>query len=598
MINNFCKKHLWQCTAELSKTAMGIIPADTVIKNSILVNVCTKELVPDTDIAIKDGRIAYIGNADHCIGENTTVYDAKGKYAAPGFLDGHIHVESSMMTVKEYARSVVPHGTTGIYMDPHEICNVLGFRGVECMMEEAKCTPLKVMMTTPSCVPSVKGFEDTGAEMTAKDVAESMNKEYTVGLGEMMNFPGVAYGDPDVHAIIGETLKADKCVTGHFSIPETDRMLNAYIASGARCCHESTRKEDAVAKMRLGMYVMMREGSAWHDLVEVAKAITEEGLDSRYAILVSDDAHPHTLVGTGHVDHIVRRAIEEGIDAVTAIQMATLNTATCFMMDSDIGSITPGKCADIVLISDLQNCTVDATFIDGELCAENGSMVSKLGDYCYPNWATHSIHIKDQITEESFKIAAEGKKAKVNVIEIIPAKTNTYRKVVEMDIVDGEIKADPSRDIMKAAVFERHNSTGLQGLGFVKGFNIKRGALAQTVAHDAHNLFVIGTNDRDMMIAANKLVEVGGGAIAVVDGEVLGLVELPIAGIMSDTPVEVMDKKVEGLEKAWRSMGSNMPSPFMTMAIIPLACIPELRLTNRGLIDCTTFEKIELIEKA
>ncbi len=597
MINNFCKKHLWECSAELSKTAMGLVPADTVIKNTTLVNVCTKEYIPNTDIAIKDGRIAYLGKADHCIGHNTFVYDACGRYAAPGFLDGHIHVESSMMTVREYARSVVSHGTTGIYMDPHEICNVLGFKGVECMMKEAKCTPLKVMMTTPSCVPSVKGFEDTGAEMTAIDIADSMNKEYTAGLGEMMNFPGVAYGDPAVHAIIAETLKADKCVTGHFSIPETDRMLNAYIASGARCCHESTRKEDAVAKMRLGMYVMMREGSAWHDLKEVAKAITEEGLDSRFAILVSDDAHPATLVEKGHVDYLIKRAIEEGIDPITAIQMATINTATCFMMDGDIGSITPGKCADIVIIEDIDNCIVAATFIDGQLCVQNGSLVSNISDYKYPDWATHSIHIKDPIVTKSFKIEAQGDKAKVNVIEIIPAKTNTYRRVVEMNIVDGELAADPSRDIMKAAVFERHNNTGLVGLGFVKGFNIKKGALAQTVAHDAHNLFVIGTNDRDMEVAANKLVEVGGGAIAVVDGEVLGLVELPIAGIMNDVAVDVMKEKVERLSTAWKKMGSEMPSPFMTMAIIPLACIPELRLTNRGLIDCTTFSKIDLIEK-
>ncbi len=594
MKNYFCKQHLWECSRTLSAVAMGNEKADLVIKNTTLVNVCTAELIPDTDIAISCGRIAYIGKADHCIGDKTVVIDAEGKYASPGFLDAHMHVESSMLTVREYAKSVLPHGTTGIYMDPHEMCNIIGLKGVDCMMKEAEGTPLKVMMTTPSCVPAVAGFEDTGSYVGPDDVAESMKERYTVGLGEMMNFPGVVYSDKHTHDIIGETLKADKCVTGHFSIPDTDRLLNAYIASGVRCCHESTRAEDAIAKMRMGMYVLMREGSAWHDLQEVAKAITTRKVDSRYAALTSDDTHPHTLISQGHMDHIVRRAIEEGIDPITAIQMVTINTATCFFMDHDLGSITPGKCADIVLLDELKTCKVNTTIIDGEVVAVDGKVTCQLKEYKYPDWVTHSIHLGTEINEHTFDIKADGDVKKVNVIEIIPVKTGTFKRVEEMKVADGLIQADPSRDIMKAAVLERHKATGKIGMGFVKGFNIECGALAQTVAHDAHNMFVIGTNDSDMALACNVLKECGGGAVAVRNGEILGLVELPIAGIMNDIPVEEMDEKVEGLANAWKEMGCAIQSPFMTMAIIPLACLPEIRLTNRGLVDCTTFQQISL----
>ena len=285
----FCKTQLWECSRTLSDVAMGRKPAETVIRNARLVNVCTHEILDNTDVAISCGRIALVGDAAHCIGESTKVIDAEGQLIAPGFLDGHIHIESSMMTPIEYAKAVIPHGTVGIYYDPHEVCNVLGLKGVDLMAEEAEKTPLKAMLTTPSCVPAVPGFEDSGAEITAADIASEMKHDYTVGLGEMMNFPGITASAEPTHNITGETLKAGKIITGHYSIPETGRGLNAYIASGVRCCHESTRAEDALAKMRLGMYAMLREGSAWHDLQEVSKAITEHKVDSRFATMISDD---------------------------------------------------------------------------------------------------------------------------------------------------------------------------------------------------------------------------------------------------------------------------------------------------------------------
>ena len=596
MYHHFTKTKLHEVSATLSKVAMGVIPAETVIRGATLVNVCTCELLENTDVAVWGGRIALVGDASHCIGEGTEVVDAAGKFIAPGFLDGHIHVESSMMSAGEYARAVVPHGTTGIYMDPHEICNVLGLDGVKWIMEDAARSPLKAMLTVPSCVPAVPGFEDTGAEVGPADIRETMQWDNVVGLGEMMNFPGIVNGDARTHAIVGETLAANKVATGHYSIPETAQGLNAYIASGVRCCHESIRAEDALAKMRLGMYAMLREGSAWHDLVEVIRSVTEHEVDSRFAVLISDDAHPHTLAGQGHLDHILRKALSYGLDPIRAIQMVTINVAQCFQLDHELGSVSPSKCADLVLIDDLNTCHVTDVFIDGELVAKDGKITVEFAPYTYSEKAVNSVHL-DKLTAADFKIPCEGERVDVHAIEIIPARVGTFDKIVTLPVCEGSIAADPEQDVLKVAVFERHKRTGTVGKGFTKGFGIKRGALAQTVAHDAHNLLVVGSNDEDMALAANTLIECGGGLVAVLDGKVLSLVALPIAGLMSDKPIDEMSASIEKMEQTWVEMGSTIPSPFMTMALIPLACLPETRLTNRGMVDCRTFEFIDLIVK-
>ena len=594
MINKFCKTPLWECSQTLSAVAGGAAPAELVIKNAKLVNVCTREIQDNISVAIVCGRIALVGDAQHCIGPDTQVIDAQGQYLAPGFLDGHIHVESSMMGVGEYARSVVPHGTAGIYMDPHEIYNVLGMEGIKAMLEDAKRTPLKAMLTTPSCVPAVPGFEDTGSFVGPAEIEEIMKWDECVGLGEMMNFPGVLGSTDHAHGITGNTLKAGKIVTGHYSLPETGSGLNAYIAAGIRCCHESTREEDALAKMRLGMYAMLREGSAWHDLKEVSKAVKNHEVDSRFAVLISDDTHPHTLLSQGHLDHIVRRAVEEGIDPVTAIQMVTINCAQCFQMDHELGSITPGKCADMVLLNNLEDLQVTKVWIDGDLVAENGAMTKELVPYESPDWATHSMHVGETITADTFKIPASTEEVTVRAIEVIPARVGSIERFITLKAQNGYLESDPAQDTLKTVVFERHHETGTKGVGFVKGFGIECGAMASTVAHDAHNLLVIGTNDEDMALAANTLIECGGGMVAVQNGKVLGVVPLPIAGLMNDKPAEEMSELVEALEAAWAQIGCSMPSPFMTMALIPLACLPELRLTNRGLVDCRTFQFVPL----
>lgn len=587
---------LYEVSLTLSDVAMGRKPADTVIKNGTLVNVCTAELIEHVDVAISCGRIALVGDASHCVGELTRVIDAGGAFIAPGFLDGHMHVESSQLTVGEYARSVIPHGTSGVFMDPHEIANVLGLEGVQFIREDADRTPLKCFITTPSCVPAVPGFEDGGAELTPEDVAGTMAWPDVAGLGEMMNFPGILYSQPKVHAMVQETLRAGKTPTGHYSMPETASGLNAYVASGVRCCHESTREEDALAKMRLGMYAMLREGSAWRDLAEVAKAVTRHEVDSRYAVLISDDTHPHTLIAEGHLDHILRRAVQEGIDPVRAIQMVTINCATCFHMDHEIGSVTPGKIADIALLDNLTDFTVTQMLIGGELVAKDGAFLAEMVPYQYPDKALHSMHMPEALTESSFRIAAPegaGERVHCRVIEIIPARVGTIERFVDLPVSGGEIL--PESDALKCAVIERHKGTGTVGLGFVQGFGVENGAMASTVSHDAHNLLVVGSNDRDMAVCANALRECGGGMVAARDGKILGLVPLPIAGLMTDASAADAASLIAGLEQAWKTLGCTMVSPFMTMALIALACLPELRLTNRGLVDCRTFEFVPLV---
>ncbi|HOE21364.1 MAG TPA: adenine deaminase [Spirochaetota bacterium] len=582
-------------TMELADVAMGRRKADMVIKNGTLVNVNTKELLEHTDVAIYKGRIALVGDATHCVGDTTEIIDATGLYIAPGFMDGHIHVESSMLTVSQYSTAVVPHGTTAIFMDPHEIANVLGLKGVKLMLDEARDVPLRVYATVPSCVPAAPGLEDAGAEIGPEEIAEAMKWDAIAGLGELMNFPGVFNSVPQVHKEIEVTLKAGKPVTGHFALPDTGKMLNAYIASGVRSCHESVRHEDALAKMRLGMYAKIREGSAWHDLKEVIKAITQNTVQSRFAILVSDDTHPDTLIKLGHLDHIIKRAIEEGVDPVTAIEMVTINTAECFLMSKDFGSVSPSKVADIVLLSDLYNVTVKAVIIGGRLVARDGTMLSSAKKVTYPDWSKNTINVGKTLTKDDFILPNNKPEVKVRVIQIEEAKVTTKQVIETLKTIDGNVAPNGEKDIAKAALFERHKATGTKGLGFVKGFGLKKGAVASTVAHDSHNLLIVGTDEDDMAFAGNELIKAGGGMIAVADGKVLALVELPVAGLLTDEPVEAVQKKVENLEKAWKMLGCNLVSPFMTMALLGLPVIPELRLSNRGLVDAVKFTIVDVI---
>lgn len=606
MLNHFSKHPLWECHATLIRVAQGKEPADIVLRHATLVSVTTHELLEDADIAIAQGRIAYIGieghTAEHCIGEKTKVFDLAGAYVAPSFMDGHIHVESAMVGPAEYARAVVPHGTSAIMWDPHEAMNVAGMGALSALMEDAKRVPLKCYVTPGSCVPAVPGFEDTGATIDASDIHEAMKLDEVAGLGEMMNDPGVLSCAEGPLEEIEETLRAGKTVTGHYTMGDTDQGLEAYIASGVSCCHESVTREDALAKLRFGQYAQLREGSAWHNLEELAHAVTDNEIDTRFVNLVTDDTHPETLVSEGHLDRILRKAVSFGIDPITAIQMVTINVAQCFGLAGDLGSVTPGKCADIVVLDDLKDFHARLVFIDGDLVAEDGRALFAPEPFAWPEEFLHTMHVTDEISAETFRIPAVKKDgsvladgtALVRVIASSAGSTLTKEEHLTVPVRDGALLADPAQDILKAFVFDRHHAGGRHACAFAKGFGI-HGALAQTVAHDAHNLLVVGDSDEDMAIAARTLIASGGGEVAVQDGKILGKVALPLFGIMSTSPVEDVAHDVAGIERAWKKMGCTMPSPFMTMGLLSLACIPELRLTDRGLVDCCRYCFVPLL---
>ncbi len=601
MINHFCKVPLWECNGKLVRVAQGQEPADTVIRHARLVSVTTREILDDADIAISCGRVAYIGfdghTAEHCVGPDTKVIDAHGLYAAPGLLDTHIHIESSMVGPSEYARGVVPHGTVGIYADPHEVANVRGLEGVKAMWADASRTPLKIMLTTPSCVPAVLGVEDTGSSIDAAQVADTMTWPETCGLGEMMNFPGILSGEKNALGEVQETLKADKPVTGHYVTTDDDRGLNAYIAAGVTSCHESSTFQDVLAKLRMGMYVQLRQGSAWLNLPGYLPQLVQSGVDTSHCMLCTDDSHPHTIVADGHMDRVLREAVRLGLDPIVAIQMCTINAATYFGVGLDMGSITPGKCADIVLFEDLTNFRAKQVYIDGELVAKDGKALFEVEPFQWPSFMTNTMDLGIDITSQTFRIPVDTQEdtCKVRALGVNAGDTLTRELTVQVPVRDGSLQADPEHDILKACVFDRHHGEkGAHAFGFISGFGI-HGALAQTVSHDAHNLLVMGDNDADMALAAKTLADCGGGEVAVMDGKVLALVELPVCGLMSDKPVEVVAAEVDRIEQAWATMGCTLPSPFMTMGVMSLACVPFLRLTNRGYVNCVTFQMEPLL---
>jgi adenine deaminase len=577
----------------LVDVALGKAPADLVVREGELINVETAEIESKVDVAIKGGRVALVGDAGHCIGTGTRVIDARGKYILPGLLDAHVHIESSMMTVTQFARAVLPHGTTGVFIDPHEIANVLGMLGVKYMLDESDGLPLKVFVTLPSCVPSAPGIETSGAEIDQGDIVEGLKWDRVVGLGEVMDYPGVLAGDKKMRDEIDAALNAQKVVEGH--APELlGRELAAYIAAGVRSDHESFSPEEAIRKLRLGMALGIREGSAAKNLATLIKPILKIKLDTRHCLLVTDDRHPWDLMREGHVDNIIRRAVEEGVDPTRAIQMATLNTAEHFKLDRDIGSIAPGKIADIVMVGNLKKFKVERVIANGKVVAELGQLKIKLPIRRPPSFARKTMKLKREVNSGDFKVLAKADKIKARVIGIVEGQIVTSQRIERLATRGGAVFPDVKHDIAKVAVVERHRATGNIGLGFVRGFGIRRGAIASSVGHDAHNIIVVGVSDEDMATAANDIASIGGGLVVVNRGEVLARVALPIAGLMSDQPVEVVSAQLEKLHLAAKGLGIKVKSPFMQMAFLSLAVVPELRITDKGLVDVERQEIVPL----
>ncbi|MFK8075055.1 MAG: adenine deaminase [Granulosicoccus sp.] len=587
-----------ESAATLVDVAMGRKMADAVIRNARWVNVHSGEIIPKTDVAISEGRFAYVGpDASHVIGPDTMTIDADNRYMLPGLCDAHMHVESGMVTVTEFTRAVLPHGTTSMFIDPHEIGNVLGLDGVKLMHDEAMGLPANVYVQMPSCVPSAPGLENAGAELGVKDVQEAMQWPNIIGLGEVMNFPGVAGNDEKMRGEIAATRSANKTVGGHYASPDLGLPFHGYVAGGPADDHEGTRVEDAMARVRQGMRSMLRLGSAWYDVAPQIKAITEHGLDPRYFILCTDDSHSGTLVHEGHMNRVVRHAISQGLKPMTAIQMATINTAEHFGLERELGSITPGRRADLILTSDLVELPIEQVFAQGQLVAESGKLSLDIPPHEYPASAKNTVHLGKALTAEDFEIAAPADAAQVTakVIGVIENQAPTRALQFDLPVQSSIVQMDLANDVCQIALVERHRGTGLVVNGFVSGFGYNVPcALASTVAHDSHHMIVVGTNHADMALAANRLGEVGGGVTLYSQGRELAMVELPIAGLMSNERAEVVADKASQLVEAMRECGCMLNNAYMQHSLLALVVIPELRISDVGLIDVTKFAQTPL----
>ncbi|KJR98523.1 MAG: adenine deaminase [Desulfobulbaceae bacterium BRH_c16a] len=589
----------------LVDVAMGRKPADLVIRNGQWVCVQTGEFIPATDIAISLGRIAFIGeNAAHTIGMDTQVIEAEGRFLVPGLLDAHMHVESGMVTLTEFVRAVAPHGTTGMFIDPHEIANIFGLKGVKLMVDEATLQPVHVWVQMPSCVPSAPGLETPGVSIEPADVAEAMGWPGIIGLGEMMNSPGVFMTDDKMHSEMRTTRDAGKVIGGHYASLDLGLPFHGYAAGGPEDNHEGTRLEDAIARARQGMKVMVRYGSAWHDVAEQIKAVTIHGLDARHFLLCTDDSHAATLAFEGHMDRTVRHAIDEGVPPMQVIQMATLNTAIHFGVSRDVGMLAPGRFADVLIVDDLDHFKARTVIAQGEVIGSEGQLCIPLAHHYIPAWATRSVHLPKKLSAQDFILKTpvpNGGMVSVNVIGIIENQAPTRHLKLLMPVVAGEIRsslsAEHPSDVAKIAVIDRHQGTGKVQIALVSGFDFtEKCAIASTVAHDCHHLLVVGTDEDCMALAANRLAEIGGGQVVIRDGEIIGEVQLPIAGLMSDERVDIVARKVASVLNGFRACGCTIKNPNMQLSLLALVVIPELRVSDKGLVDVVRQKIIPLIE--
>ncbi|MGX9352122.1 adenine deaminase [Shimia sp. W99] len=593
----------WAETApRLVAVAAGRDAADTVIRNGQWVNVHTREILPNSDIAMAEGRIAYVGpDASHCIGPDTEIIEANGRFMIPGLCDAHMHIESGMLTPAEFARAVIPHGTTSMFTDPHEIANVLGLEGVRMMHDEALMQPVNIFTQMPSCAPSAPGLETTGFEIGPEDVAEAMNWPGIIGLGEMMNFPGVVNGSQQMLAEIAATQNAGKTVGGHYASPDLGPAFHAYAAGGPADDHEGTCEADAIARVRQGMRSMMRLGSAWYDVETQITAVTEKGLDPRSFILCTDDCHSGTLVHDGHMNRVVRHAIACGCDPVIALQMATINTATHFGLERELGSIAPGRRADVILTSDLTTLPIEHVFARGQTVASDGQITVDCPHYDWPAHARQTVNLGPARRASDFEIAAPDGATSVtaNVIGVVENQAPTKALTATLSVKDGIVETDPANDICQIALVERHRATGTTTNALVSGFGYQgKMAMASTVAHDSHHMIVVGTDRENMALAANRLGEVGGGVTVFKDGQEIALVELPIAGLMSDQPASEVATKAQAMVEAMEACGCTLNNAYMQHSLLALVVIPELRISDLGLVDVTTFELTPVIKVA
>ena len=563
---------------ERIRIASGDGMADLLIKNGRVVDVFSGQ-IEKKDVAIFGGVI--VGFGDY---QARKTIDVKGDFLCPGLIDGHVHIESSMLTVPEFARAVLPNGTTSVVIDPHEIANVLGREGIRFMAESARTVPLNVFIMLPSCVPATS-METSGAILKATDLKPLFKEPWAIGLAEMMNFPGVIFRDPEVLKKI--EMARGKRMDGHAPML-SGKGLYAYLTAGIRSDHECTTLKEAKEKLKNGMWIMLREGTTARNLRDLIPLVTPK--NSRRFLFVTDDRHPKELIEEGHIDSMVRQAIRWGLDPILAIQMATLNSAEYFRLD-DLGAVAPGYRADIVTFDHLGGFQIKKVFKNGILVAEDGKLLFPPIRKVKGPKMRGSVRIKP-LKKDAFLLRSGQSIAKI--IQLIPGQIVTKEITKKILLKEGVAYPDIKEDILKIAVVERHKATGNVGVGFVQGFGLKKGAIGSSVAHDSHNVIIVGTNDQDMLKVVEVIQAMRVGLVVVLDGKVLASLPLPIAGLMSGAPVTQVNHQLEALHGAAKTLGCKIPDPFMTLSFLSLPVIPELKITDKGLVDVNQFKFVPL----
>jgi adenine deaminase len=567
---------------EKIRIASGEGKADLLIKNGRVVDVFSGE-IEKKDVAILGDTIVGFGDYPA-----RKIFDVKGDFLCPGFIDGHVHIESSMVTIPEFARAVLPNGTTSVVIDPHEIANVLGQEGVRFMAKSATGAPLNVFIMIPSCVPATP-METSGAVLRANDLKPLLKEPWATGLAEMMNFPGVIFRDPEVLKKI--EMAKGKRIDGH-APSLSGKGLSAYLTAGIRSDHECTTLKEAKEKLKNGMWIMIREGTTARNLKDLLPLVTPK--NSRRLLFVTDDRHPKELLEEGHINSMVKQAIHWGLDPILAIQMATLNAAEYFRLD-DLGAIAPGYRADIVTFDHLSRFQIKKVFKDGVLVAEDGKiLLPSMARTTLSSPLRRKLRIK-AMKREDLLLRSDQPLAKV--IQLIPGQIVTKKVMKKVVLKDGVAYPNLKEDVIKIIVVERHRATGNMGIGFVQGFGLKKGAIGSTVAHDSHNLVIVGTNDLDILKTIEVIQSMGGGLAAVSDGKALASLPLPIAGLMAEVSVAEVNKRLENLLRAARSLGCRIPDPFMVLSFLSLPVIPELKITDKGLVDVNKFKIVPVFGK-
>ncbi len=570
--------------------------ADVVLVNGQVINTLTREIYP-ADVAIKGKYVLVAGDSSGLIGEKTLVVDVGGKYLAPGFIDSHMHFESSMLTISEFSRLSIPSGTTTLVADPHEIGNALGAVGMKAMADEAGKVPNHVHLVVPALTPDCPDLETAGVDITSADMADLLNYPNIIGIGELQGFSNARHVYRNTPEIITDLVASttyaksiNKVVDGNAPDLFGKELAAHIIATGGTCsCHETTTKAECVEKLRQGVYVFMREGSTQRNMAECIRAITEEGLDSRRAILATDDMVAEDLEKLGHMNEIVKRTIAEGVDPVEAIQMVTINPATYFKLH-DRGAIAPGKLADIAVIGDLKNMVVDAVFLEGKLVAAGGEMLIDIPRYTYPDSVKNSVK-RAPVTEADLVIPASGSEVIGNVIGLIPDQNLSDALELPVKVKNGIAQPDTASDVLPIICLERYGRNGNIGKAFVRGFGLQHGAIAESVAHDTHNMLITGASYKDMVLAANRVIEMGGGIAIAKNGRIIDEMRLPVGGLITDelTGPEV-SRKINGLDRTVKEeLGGKVHAPFMHLSFLGLSTSPKWKITDKGLVDVENF---------